>query len=503
MKVHHTLDAVLSNYRGNIIGGPQQHWTADTLRRRVLDWMSTLRAHPALLNRTASVGVLMDNNPNWIAIDLAAALLDVVMVPLPDFFVREQLVHLVQEAQVGLLITDQPAMGAALGFSGLKTTHPTTLNVMGSNTDGWSTLPSGFNKVTFTSGTTGQPKGVCLRVDQQVGVAQALDAATRSLHIQHHLCLLPLAVLLENIAGVYAPLLANANIVCPPLAQTGLTGASQFDAQQCLNTIAQYQAESVIVLPQMLYALLMATEAQDARTRSLRFIAVGGGKVPKSLLTLAHQLGWPVFEGYGLSECASVVCLNTPQAQQAGSVGKPLDGVELRIAVDGEIWVKGRGFAGYLHDLKAGRGNTVAQGDWIPTGDLGRQDPAGYVCIDGRKKNLIITGFGRNVSPEWPESLLLATGFFLQAAVFGEGEATLTAVLVPRSPLRDAQLASALDQVNQQLPDYARITRTVVAAEPFQHHNGMATANGRIRREAIAQRYLAVSVNAPTEIQAA
>lgn len=501
------LIPALATYTATLLGGSTgTSLEASTLRMRVLDLIQTfVQFYPGL-----QIAILADNSPSWIAVDLACASLvrsgfPSTLVPLPDFFTNEQLAHLVQEAQVSVLLTDNVERGTALGFEliqGESTCEAgglvwmkasQTLSLRPSLSPATVEALRTVQKITFTSGTTGQPKGVCLSTDQQWRVGAALALATADLKIKRHLCLLPMAVLLENIAGVYAPILANADIVCPPLQEVGLTGASHFDANLCLDAIARYQAESIILLPQTLFALLQAIQPGDKRIASLKCVAVGGGKVPAGLLALSAMHGLPVFEGYGLSECSSVVCLNTVHAHKPGTVGKPLQGVEVRIAEDGEIWVRkggSKGFEGYLHQLgKADQSVEMTADGWMPTGDLGSIDSEGFVGIQGRKKNLIITGFGRNVSPEWPESILLETGQFFQAVVFGEGMTSLCAVLVPRPSFKPEQLQTLLNKINTRLPDYAQINQVFLADSLFTHENGLATANGRVRREAIWKAY--------------
>ena len=481
----HSFYALLEEYKGEILEGSNRRYKADDLRATVRAWITHLSQNHSI---GQAVGILADNSMAWLALDLACANLDIPLVPLPAFFTDEQLQHAVQEAGISTLVTDHGQRAQRLGFQ----LTPQDLNapmlmLRKFQLDGFS--PAGVQKITFTSGTTGEPKGVCLNEAQQLAVAHGLKQATESLGIKRHLCLLPLSVLLENIAGVYAPMMAGADIVCSPSAETGLKGAATFDAQLCLDTIARYKAESVILLPQMLMALLQASTPGDVRWQSLKFIAVGGGKVPLGLLTLAKWFNLPVYEGYGLSECASVVCLNTPEHNRPGTVGKPISGVQVRVDEHQEIWVKGRHFSAYLHDLKTGKANSMVQDGWFPTGDLGKLDADGFLTIHGRKKNLIITGFGRNISPEWPEGLLLSTGVLLQAAVFGEGQSGLTAMLVLRDTSNAGKLEAVLAHVNQQLPDYARIVSHVLIKEPFSFNNGLCTANGRIRRDAIWQAY--------------
>jgi long-subunit acyl-CoA synthetase (AMP-forming) len=342
-------------------------------------------------------------------------------------------------------------------------------------------LPPGTAKITFTSGTTGAPKGVCLSAATQRAVARSLAGAMRGLGIERHLCLLPLAVLLENVAGVYAPLAAGAQWIAPPLAEVGMSGATGFDARACLAAIVRHEAHSVILLPQMLLFLTNLLEAGVPAPRSLRFVAVGGARVAPALIARARGLGLPVYEGYGLSECASVVALNTPQGDRPGSVGRPLPHLGVRIAADGEIAVSGSGFLGYV--------GQAFTGNELFTGDLGSLDAGGFLHVAGRRKHMLITSFGRNVAPEWPEAELLAGGALAQAAVFGEGRPQLCAVLVPAPAASDAAIAEQVGAANARLPDYARVAQWVRAESPFAPHNGLATANGRVRRDAVWERY--------------
>ena len=126
----------------------------------------------------------------------------------------------------------------------------------------------------------------------------------------------------------------------------------------------------------------------------------------------------------------------------------------------------------------------------IHTGDIGRIDAEGFLHIDGRRKQQLITSFGRNVAPEWPEAELLAGGSIAQAVAFGESRPALCAVVVPRSPgITDAALAADIEVANRRLPDYARIVAWIRADAPFHVGNGLATANGRPRRDEIFARY--------------
>ncbi|WP_318646697.1 AMP-binding protein [Variovorax sp. VRV01] len=432
---------------------------------------------------TRVLATLMDNSPAWVVADLAAARAQAVHVPLPVFFAPGQIDHAVRAAGVDTVLTP-PAFAARWpqgAASGLAVAGQ-PLSVVRLPVAAAPPMPAGTAKITFTSGTTGAPKGVCLGADAMRRVAEGLVEAMAPLDVRRHLCALPFAVLLENVAGVMAPLLRGATCVTLPLQQLGLDGSSGFDAARFHACTVAQQPHSLILLPQMLrawsgYLLHSGQRAPD----SLKLVAVGGAAVGARLLHDARALGIPAFEGYGLSEGASVQTLNLPGHDRPGAAGRALPHAQLRIAPDGEVEVAGSLFLGYL-------GDATAPPRWWPTGDLGRIDADGYLHISGRKKHLLITAFGRNVSPEWVETALRGEHAIAQAVVFGDAQPALSAVLWPvRADASDAQLQAAVDAANATLPDYARIRRWARGRASFDAASGMATANGRPQRAAILQ----------------
>ncbi|MEG4313991.1 AMP-binding protein [Pseudomonas sp. FIP_A4] len=424
------------------------------------------------------VALALDNGLEWALWDLALLRAGLVCVPLPGFFSPAQQEHVLNHAGIDCLIGAASPLSERCGFrptaSGLLQREPQTVTP----------VPAGTLKLTYTSGTTGQPKGVCLDAAAQLAVAESLWQASLPCEVRQHLCVLPLATLLENIAGLYAPLLAGARIELRPLAEIGFSGAAGFELPRLLATLQASQPHSLILLPQLLLALVSAAEQGVPLPASLRFIAVGGGRVAPQLLERAARLGLPVFEGYGLSECASVVCLNTPEARRIGTVGRPLPHVELRLADDGEVLVRGPHMLGYL-------GEPPLTDDWLATGDLGHVED-GFLILHGRKKHQFVTAYGRNVNPEWVEAELVQQAPIAQAWLHGEALAQNVAVLVPRrAELSDAELQAAVERVNAGLPDYARVHHWLRAAKPFSAGNGLATANGRLRRDALLSHYQA------------
>lgn len=455
----------------------ERTWPRDALQAAVDALRDRLVAQ-----RTRVLATLMDNGAAWVVADLAAAAAGIVHVPLPVFFTPEQIGHALQAAGVDTVLT-LPALAAR--WAGAPTVEITVaaqplamLRLPGAPVP----MPAGTAKITFTSGTTGAPKGVCLSGDAMRQVAEGLVAAMAPLDIRRHLCALPFAVLLENIAGLMAPLMRGATCVVLPLDQLGLRGSSSFDAAQFQRVVVAQQPHSLILLPQMLRAWVgYLMQSGQRAPASLRMVAVGGAAVGAKLLQMAQAVGIPAHEGYGLSEGASVQTLNLPGAARAGSAGRALPHARLRIAADGEVEVAGSLFGGYL-------GSTQAPPAWWPTGDLGTIDADGFLHIQGRKKHVLITAFGRNVSPEWVEAALRGENAIAQAVVFGDGEPALSAVLWPTRPeLPDTALQAAVDAANDTLPDYARIERWLRGRADFSAASGLATANGRPQRVAILQ----------------
>nr|WP_218848269.1 AMP-binding protein [Xanthomonas sp. JAI131] len=423
----------------------------------------------------------LDNGSDWLALDLAIRLRGGVHVPLPTFFSEAQARYALHSSGAQCLVAGAgmpaPAQGVPLHLPlsapGLACWRLAPMPVA---------LPAGTGCITYTSGTTGQPKGVCLEAGALLQVAASLADAASALAPRRHLCLMPLSTLLENVAGVYATLLSGAQIAVPSLAEIGYSGAAGLDIPTLIACLHRYQPHSVILVPQLLLALVMAAEQGVALPASLRYLAVGGGRVGPGLLRRAAALRLPVFEGYGLTECASVVALNRPEAQRAGSVGRALPHARVS-AIDGELWVDGVHCLGYL-------GAEGPPAGAIATGDLGHVDNEGFVHVTGRRKHVFITAYGRNVSPEWVESELLQHPHIAQAVVCGEARTHNLAVLWPRNPaLDDAAIARALAEVNAGLPDYARVSGFVRASAPFTAADGLLTGNGRPRRDAILQRH--------------
>jgi len=414
------------------------------------------RLHPY---KGKCLAIEMENSPDWVIADLACVEAGVVTVPIPPFFTPEQRLNALSDAGVRAIIGEDLEL-LPLSYSSEN-------------------YPKGTSKITYTSGSTGTPKGVCLSQEGMEQVAVSLMDVIGVEAAGLTAALLPLGVLLENVSGCYATLLAGGCYDVRPQNEIGLGNGGAPDFGELAQYLATSKATSCILVPELLRGLMQALAYTKTRLPAMQFMAVGGSKVSSHLLQNADLLGLPVYQGYGLSECSSVVAVNTPAQHDISSVGKVLPHSNIAIAEDGEIIINNPAFLGYLGEVNATK--------QYATGDLGTLDDHGFLHVTGRKKNLLITAYGRNVSPEWPESELLSQPEIMQCIVFGDAAPHLAALIVPSlSSTSDVMLQKAIDQTNQSLPEYAQIN-TWQKVLPFTVREGLLTGTGRPRRTSIFQ----------------
>ncbi|MFJ6328789.1 MULTISPECIES: AMP-binding protein [unclassified Rhizobium] len=452
---------------------PSQTAVADA--RTSLSWASLRNAvgncRAMLPAKERSLGLLAPNGCEYVVALLAAAAEGKTLVPLPPFFSDTQLAKIMADARIGqVLVTDETAERAArlnLQYRSVKADIGDCL---------WRAPAPGFQTIIYTSGSTGSPKGVRHTFLQIEAVVRGLASASQATAEDRYLSLLPLSMLLETICAVFLPLFCGAQVyldarIAEQVAAGKVNGLAR--------AIAEQEPTATVLVPQLLKAWLFEMKAMRmAPSPGLRFVAVGGARVTPALLDLAAQMGVPVFEGYGLSECCSVVTLNGVSECKRGTSGKPLPGIRIAIE-DGEIVVDGPTLMdGYV-------GNTSLHRPWH-TGDLGSIDQDGFLTVRGRKDNLIVTGFGRNVSPEWIETALLADPRIALAVVTGSAQSALHVVLVPTAFGEGWFGASAAKDVHCllaalciDLPDYAvpQTYQTISMADAIKAM--LVTTNGR------------------------
>jgi long-chain acyl-CoA synthetase len=414
------------------------------------------------------VGLLFTKGPDYILCDLALSFAGKELVPLPEFFSDAQLLHIARAAQLSHVVTDSASAERAkqVGFTVHLLDTESVTNI----------APAiGANRIIFTSGTTGKPKGVCLSERQLLTSIAALAEASRASAADRYLSVLPNSLLLEQIAGTYLPLSVGAAIHLLAVMAVSPGGHLKIAAER-------EQATAMVLVPELLVAWEKELQAHGGRgPGSLRFIAVGGAPVSPRLATAAWEQGLPVYEGYGLSECSSAVSVNRPDARRAGTVGRPLSDVEVAID-EGEIVVSGPTvMRGYV-------GEPEISGSWR-TGDLGHFDPDGFLIVTARKDNVIVTAAGRNINPEWVEDIIAADNRVRRCVVVAY-ERELVALIIPAdssvcsdSPAMHNLVTSAA----RELPDYAKPRRYLAMSDQEFQRLDLLTANSRPRRSEVSQ----------------
>lgn len=465
-----------------VLRGETSVWTAS-------DLLAEIDNVAEQLSSVSVLGLLSDNSPDWAIADLAALRSSTPLLPLPTFFTPDQLAHALKQSGSDTVLTDQPERIAALslGFSVTSTHSGLTWLRRQVTAVEQVQLPTGTAKISYTSGSTGTPKGVCLTVEGLLDTAKALTTRLADLPIARHLSVLPLSLLLENSAGIYAPILRGAEIHLPGLASLGWQGMAGFSPEALQAKVAEVRPNSLILVPELLKAWLLYLKISGQQAPAgLSYVAVGGSRVEHAMLIEARRLGIPAYQGYGLTECGSVVSLNRP-GDDGDDAGRPLPHVRVVIRQD-EIHVTTRAFLGYLGDPETAAETSFATGDLGHFDDSGKT--SGHLRLSGRRKNLLITSFGRNISPEWVESVLAAQPEIAQSIVCGDGQNTLSAVIVPFRGVDAAALTKAIARANAVLPDYACIGHWITTT-PFTAQNGLATGNGRPVRSSILNQYAA------------
>jgi len=462
--------------------------------------------------RDKKVGLFIRDRPSWVVHDIALTLKGAVVVPLPSFFSQGQLLHILNDTALDLVVTDKADASAYKKIEGLiDKENIFAVNRLRDSTAEEGRLEArhrlsgeGIVKITYTSGTTGNPRGVMISLGNIEAVVESLIKRAGASEADEYLSILPLSTLLENIGGVYVPLMAGAGITFLDTKDIGTEGSIAPAPELLFKALESVRPSSMIIVPLLIGPLLHYAEKPGAESR-FRFIACGGAPIPDVLLEEIRAVKLPLFEGYGLSECTSVVALNSVGNNRPGSVGRPLGHVKVTIGDDDEVVVYGRGvMGGYLHDGCKGLES------WN-TGDLGYIDDDGYLYITGRKDSMFSTSLGRTISPEWIEKRFSANPSISRIMAWGKKRPFVSAVVVPElrwfksatrglgikpgkdgvvsdPRLKEAMLTEIRGEIDD-MPEYARIKDIIITTRPFAPSNGMMTPNGRLRREKIYCRY--------------
>ncbi|WKZ13532.1 MAG: AMP-binding protein [Gammaproteobacteria bacterium] len=379
----------------------------------------------------------------------------------------------------------------------------------------------------YTSGTTGSPKGVPLSHRNLLSNVQALVATELSGPDDRVLLPLPLHHTYPFTCGLLASIATSAALVLP----AGVTGP---------QLVAAIRGGGVTVLlgvPRLFGALLAAIEARVASSSTLvravftrtlaltakmprslrigagrllfrrlhsemgptlRMLTSGGARLDPETAGRLEGIGWQVFSGYGLTETSPILTFNIGRHVRHESVGRPVPGVELRIAAApgqdaGEVQARGPNiFAGYRNDAGA-TGQSFTSDGWFRTGDLGRFDAEGFLHLVGRSKEIIVLPGGKKIAPEDVEQCFAASSLIREAALL-EHEGRLVALVVPdETGLRERgaarlgdMLREEIERISMQLPAYQRVTDYRLLHEPLPR-----TPIGKLQRFRLGALYAA------------
>ena len=255
---------------------------------------------------------------------------------------------------------------------------------------------------------------------------------------------------------------------------------------------------------------LVRSKVQERFGGRLKAFVSGGAPLNYDIGVFFTGLGLTILQGYGMTESAPVISCNPPNPNKMRTVGPPMKDVEVRIASDGEIVVRGElVMQGYWNNPEATA--EVIRDGWLHTGDIGDIDEDGYIRITDRKKDIIVNSGGDNVAPQRVEGMLTIEPEIAQAMVYGDKRPHLVALIVPDTDFANdwikanggearfselvedekfvASVRDALDRVNARLSTIERVRRFKLTAEPFSIDNEMLTPSMKIRRHIIKRRY--------------
>lgn len=519
------------------------------------------------LTKGDTVGILSPNRPQWIVADLAVLSLGGIVVPVYPTLPPDRLKYIIRDSGMRMLFVGDadlfPNVSLVRGEStrleevifldewgiGLGESA-TDREDAGPPAEAVDVAASDAATIVYTSGTTGEPKGVILThgniVSNVRGLVKRYDITCDDSIVSY----LPLAHMFERTCGHYVFLFTGGTVAYAESRATVVrdVGAVRptvliavprvlekaYDVVRAaveggpwvrrgvvhrafglLNDRAnlRYHGKRVPLWLRArcrMYDALVASRFRAIAGGRLRLIVSGGASLNRHIGKVLRVLGFGVVEGYGLTEASPVVCCGRIEDHTLGTIGPPLDGVEVRIGGNGEILVRGPNvMAGYLNKPRETAAVLDEEG-WLSTGDLGSFDDRGNLVVTGRSKDIIVTSYGKNVSPAPVEERLTGSPYIDQAVIFGDDRKSIVALIVPAreeveryAAERDIAwrsydsllehyavrelLSGEVERANACAAPYERVATFGPVAEPFSQENGMLTPTLKLRRKKIAE----------------
>ncbi|MEU9146258.1 AMP-dependent synthetase/ligase [Streptomyces sp. NPDC048349] len=504
------------------------------------------------------VAVLAETRPQWTYTHFGVLAAGAVLVPVYPTAGEEELVWVLSDSAAVVVVCDDAAQAARV--EGLREHLPALRAVVGMDAlpglpqapeaellaRAADVAPEADASIVYTSGTTGLPKG-CRLTHGNLGAIQDAtlplvkggpgDSTYLYLPLAHLLAqLIQFTTLLEGgelcyFGGRIENVLAELSEVRPThlpsvprlfeklhsvvlsLAEAEDGGRERLEEAVRLGVLAaegrlpQERREEYEAAEKSLYSLV-----RGAFGGRLKWALTGGAPIAPATLDLLRACGIAVYEGYGMTESGGVISLNHPDAVRYGTVGRPIAGCEVRIAPDGEVLARGpMVFPGYHADERATAAALDPDG-WLHTGDLGELDADGYLRITGRKKEIVITSAGKNLTPTEVEFAIQRSRYVSRAVMIGDRRPypvaliTLDAEEVEAWAAREgldlgaapaahpavrALIETAVAQANATVSRPARVRAFHVLPEDFTIAAGTLTPTLKLRRRQVAERYAA------------
>jgi long-chain acyl-CoA synthetase len=490
-------------------------WTAGRTRAAAFGFSARLAAEGV---RPGDRVVLEGpNSPEWCAAFLGIVARGAVAVPLdagcsPEFFLS--VVRRI-DARAAIVTAERLEIAARASLAAVPLEEPSPAAFDGGEQEPHRARPSDTAEIVFTSGTTAEPRGVELSHANLLSTLARIENAFRKREWylkpflpMRLLCVVPLSHLFGQSLGLFVPIVMKSTAVFIASPQPA----------RLLRTVREERPLALIAVPRTIAGLRDAVQRElDRRGTRARFerrrqgaadrrawrrilatrdvrsvlgfrtwvIVVGGAELDPDLEDFWSGCGMAVVQGYGMTEAAPIIAIHNPLGGGRHSLGKPLAGVEVKLAPDGELWVRGPNvMKGYLGDPVA-TSEAVRDG-WLRTGDLGARDEHGRLYFRGRKKDVIVTSSGMNVFPADVEAALRSLPEVVEAVAFGapgaEGDEVHAAVIAVASrPSVDPERIRT--RVNERLASHQHVRRVVLwAGSDFPR-----TATGKVRRGEVAK----------------
>ncbi len=476
--------------------------------------------------------LLAHNSIRWIALDLALMTEGVIVVPLYTRQAPAELVAMMKDCQPSLVFCGDASLANAIAKAWPDAPRRVLFDEVFASTAGSADqAPVALGEsdavtIIYTSGTSGEAKGVILTVgnlDHMLGCTTArldvlMGPRQQPDRVFHYLplcfagswvllltCLsrhsvLTLSTDLDRLADELRLADPHYFLNVPTLLERIRRGIqNQLDQRGSLalkifrNGEAAWlhrhqgaaRGQSSVWLALARWTVFAAIRKR--LPRELRALICGSAPLARETQLFFLMLGVRVLQVYGLTETTAICTMDDPQHIEPGRVGPAIRGIEMKLGENDEILVRGPNiFAGYWN--RPQETAQVLRDGWFHTGDQGEVNQAGNWRITGRLKNLIILNSGHNIAPEpLEETLLRKLPGAQQVVLVGNGRSYISAIIT--GEVAHALAGAAIEELNAQLPHYNRIRAFCVQKEPFSIENGLLTANGKLKRDAIAARF--------------